>query len=174
MLYFLHSILQYSHVMLYRHSLDTFYLVYIHSVLNLAPSVIVLYAIPFILYHLIMEPGCMRNYHYSDVVMGTMASQIISLTIVYSTNYSGADQRKHQSSASLAFVWRIHQWPVNSQHKWPVMWKMFPFDDVIMIVMFFHLLFVDNINSRTAKNFSFLSVQEIDWLKFFFCPRCPN
>ena len=57
---------------------------------------------------------------------------ITSLTIVYSTVYSGADQRKHQSSASLAFVWGIHQWPVNSPHKWPVTRKMFPFDDVIM------------------------------------------
>ena len=36
--------------------------------------------------------------------MGTMASQITSLTIVYLTMCSGADQRKHQSSASLAFV----------------------------------------------------------------------
>ena len=70
--------------------------------------------------------------HYSDVIMGMMASQITSLTIVNSTVYSGADQRKHQSSASLAFVWGIHQWPVNSLHKWPVTWKMLPFDDVIM------------------------------------------
>ena len=46
--------------------------------------------------------------------------------------YSGADQRKHQSSASLAFVLGIHRWPVNSPHKWPVTRKMFPFDDVIM------------------------------------------
>ena len=35
--------------------------------------------------------------------MNAMASQITSLTIVYSAVYSGADQRKHQSSASLAF-----------------------------------------------------------------------
>ena len=48
--------------------------------------------------------------------------------------YSVADQRKHQSSASLAFVWGIHLWPVNSPHKWPVTQKMFPFDDVIMIM----------------------------------------
>ena len=41
--------------------------------------------------------------HYSDVLMSTMASQITSLTIVYSSVYSGADQRKYQSSASLAF-----------------------------------------------------------------------
>ena len=70
--------------------------------------------------------------HYSDVIMGTIASQITSLTIVYSTIYSDADQRKHQSSASLAFVWGIHREPVNSPHKWPVTRKMFPFDDVIM------------------------------------------
>ena len=71
-------------------------------------------------------------YHYTDVIMITMASQITSLTIVYSTVYSGADQSKHQNSASLAFVWGIHRGPVNSPHKWPVTWKMFPFDDVIM------------------------------------------
>ena len=70
--------------------------------------------------------------HYSDVIMGAIASQITSLTIVYSTIYSGADQRKHQSSASLAFVRGIHRWPVNSPHKWPVTRKMFPFDDVIL------------------------------------------
>ena len=70
--------------------------------------------------------------HYIDVIMTAMASQITSLTVVYSTVYSDADQRKHQSSASLAFVWGIHRWPVNSPHKWPVSRKMFPFDDVIM------------------------------------------
>ena len=64
--------------------------------------------------------------------MTRMASQITSLTIVYSTVYSGADQSKHQSSASLAFVWEIHRGPVNFPHKWPVTRKMFPFDDVIM------------------------------------------
>ena len=47
--------------------------------------------------------------HYADVIMTTMASQITSLTVVYSTVYSDADQRKHQSSASLAFVWGIHR-----------------------------------------------------------------
>ena len=64
--------------------------------------------------------------------MGAIGSQITSLTIVYSTAYSGADQSKHQSSESLAFVWGIHRGPVNSPHKWPVTRKMFPFDDVIM------------------------------------------
>ena len=72
--------------------------------------------------------------HYNDVIMGAMASQITSLTIVYSSIYSGADQRKLQSSASLAFVKGIHRWPVNSPHEGPVTRKMFPFDDVIMTV----------------------------------------
>ena len=61
-----------------------------------------------------------------------MASQIISLTIVYSSVYSGTNQRKHQSSASLAFVRGIHRVPVNSPHKGTVTRKMFPIDDVIM------------------------------------------
>ena len=64
--------------------------------------------------------------------MRAMASQITGFPIVYSTVCSGPDQRKHQSSASLAFVRGIHRWPVNSPHKWPVTRKMFPFDDVIM------------------------------------------
>ena len=76
--------------------------------------------------------------HYTDVIMGAMGSQITSLTIVYSAVFSGADQRKgtdqrkHQSSASLAFLRGIHRWQVNSPHKGPVTRKMFPFDDVIM------------------------------------------
>ena len=64
--------------------------------------------------------------------MGTMEPQITSLPIVYLTGYSGEDERKDQSSASLAFVRGIHRGPVNSPHKWPVTRKMFPFDDVIM------------------------------------------
>ena len=74
---------------------------------------------------------CVTNAHYNDFIMGSMASQITSLTIVYSAVYWGADQRKHQSSASLAFVRWIHRGLVNSPHKGPVTPKMFPFDDVI-------------------------------------------
>ena len=73
--------------------------------------------------------------HYSDVIMGAMVSQITSLAIVYSTVYSGADHRKHQSSTSLAFVRGIHRPPVNSPHKGPVTRKIFPFDDVIRIFL---------------------------------------
>ena len=68
--------------------------------------------------------------------MGSIASQITSLTIVYSAVYSGVDQRKHQNSASLAFVRGIHRGPVNSPHKCLVMRKMFPFDDVIMMTAY--------------------------------------
>ena len=74
----------------------------------------------------------LKAYHHNDVIISAMASQITSLTIVYSTIFSGTDQRKHQRSASLAFLWGIHRWPVNSPHKGPVTQKMFPFDDVIM------------------------------------------
>ena len=56
--------------------------------------------------------------------MGTIASQITSLTIVYSSVNSDADPRKHQSAVSLAFV--------RGTHRGPVTRKMFPFDDVIM------------------------------------------
>ena len=70
--------------------------------------------------------------HCSDVIMSTMVSQMTSASIVYSTMCSGTDQRKHQSSASLAFVRGIHRCPVTSPHKGPVTRKMFPFDDVIM------------------------------------------
>ena len=77
--------------------------------------------------------GCVTKwYHYNDVIISAIASQITSLAIVYSSVYSGADQRKHQSSASQAFVRGIHRWSVNSPHKGPVTRKMFPFNDVIM------------------------------------------
>ena len=70
--------------------------------------------------------------HYNDVIMSAMASQITGVLIVYLTVSSGADQIKHQSFASLAFVRGIHRWQENSPHKGPVTRKMFPFDDVIM------------------------------------------
>ena len=64
--------------------------------------------------------------------MGAIASQINSLMVVYLTVYSDADQRKYQSSVTLAFMRGIHREMVNSPHKWPVMQKMFPFKDLIM------------------------------------------
>ena len=64
--------------------------------------------------------------------MSIMASQITIIWTVYSAVCSGAHQRKHQSSASLAFVRGIHRWLVGSRHKEPVTRKMYRFDDVIM------------------------------------------
>ena len=91
--------------------------------------------------------------------MTRMASQITSLAIVYSTVYSGADQSKHQSSASLAFVWEIHRGPVNFPHKWPVTQKMFPFDDIIMAAAT-----LDNlVNMDSGKCLSAALYQAITW-----------
>ena len=81
------------------------------------------------------------NILYGDIIMGAIASQITSLAIVYSIVYSDADQRKHQSSASLAFVRGIRRSTVNSPNKGPVTRKMFPFDDVMacLILICMHL-----------------------------------
>ena len=87
--------------------------------------------------------------------MNTMTFQITSLTIVYSTVYSGADRRKHQSSASLIFVRGIHRSPVNSPHKVLVTRKMFPFDDVIMI-------------TRDQRLLRYGHITKLRW-----CPCCP-
>ena len=86
--------------------------------------------------------GCITGncHHYSDVIMSAMASQITSVSMVCSAVWSSADQRKHQSSASLAFVRGIQQWLVDFPHKGPVTRKIFPFDDVITI----HLILKDN------------------------------
>ena len=73
-----------------------------------------------------------QHTHSNDVIMSAMASQITGFSIVCSTVCSCADQRKYQSSVSLAFVRGIHRWSVDSPHKWPVTRKMFSFDDVIM------------------------------------------
>ena len=72
------------------------------------------------------------SHHYGDVIMSAMGSHTTGLAMVHSTVYSGTDQRKHQSSALLAFVREIHRWPVKSPHTGPVTQKMFPFDVVIM------------------------------------------
>ena len=84
---------------------------------------------PFVLRHSISQVT-------SFMQLGMLCHQLM---IVYSAVYSGADQRKHQSSTSLAFVQGIHRWPVNSPHKGPVTRKMFPFDDAIMLKCLFHI-----------------------------------
>ena len=105
--------------------------------------------------------------HYNDVIMST------SLTIVYSTVYSGVNQQKHQSSASLVFVWGIHRWPVNSRHKRPVTRKMFPFDDVIIQFLKFsnavnivHKYYIYLKNNLVDKIYIYklLSITIIHWI----------
>ena len=101
-----------------------------------------------------------KAFHYNDVIMTRIASQITSLTVVYSIVYSGADQRKHQSSASLAFVRGIHRGPVNSPHKGPVTRKMFPFDDVIMLGTF---LVGDGWNTHMKKQLVRRDTKMLTW-----------
>ena len=88
--------------------------------------------ISFLMYMLSRHSCTIYPIYYSDVIMSAAASQITSVSIVCSTICLGAEQRKYQGSASLAFVRGIHRWPVDSPHKGPLTQKMFPFDDVIM------------------------------------------
>ena len=99
--------------------------------------------------------------HYCGVIMGAMASIITSLTIVYSIVYSDADQRKYESSTTLAFVRGIHRWTVNSPHKRPVTRKMFPFDDVIMIR--------DPMAAITVYNSSLIAWYVLFFYLFWYC-----
>ena len=107
--------------------------------------------------------------HYNDVITIPMASRFTSLAIVYSTVYSGADQRKHQSCASLAFVRRIHRLPVNSLHKRPATRQTFPFDDVIMGVTTFHWWELLTTNSARVDT----KLYYYYWMVFKFCHAQP-
>ena len=92
-------------------------------------------------------------FHYYDVIMGAIASQITSPTAVYSTVYSAADQRKHQSSAPLAFVRGIHRGPVNFPHKWPVTRKCF---HLVMSSCNVNLIYVEHNSGLVAKSGYFI------------------
>ena len=81
--------------------------------------------------------------------------------------YSSADQRKHQSSASLAFVWGINRWPVKSPHKWPVTRKVFPFDDVIMVLLDMWQVTCSSIDTcKACDNFAISYDDVIQWKHF--------
>ena len=67
--------------------------------------------------------GTFSVWHYGDIIMGAIASQITSLTIVYSTVYSDAYQRKHQSSASLAFDRWIPRTKGSSAENISIWWR---------------------------------------------------
>ena len=75
----------------------------------------------------------LNQYHYIDVIMTTMASQITSLTMVYSTVYSDANQKKISKLRITGLCVGNSPEPVNSPHKGPVTRKMFTFGDVIML-----------------------------------------
>ena len=79
----------------------------------------------------VMDGVSLDSVHYNDVIMGVMVSYITNLTIFYSMVYSGTDQRKRQSPASLAFVRGIHQGLVNSTDKWPVIQNLIPFSNFV-------------------------------------------
>ena len=86
-------------------------------------------------YQAISEPLPSDLRHYGDVIMGTIAPQIISLTIIYSTVYSGADQRKIKAPRHWTLCGEFtgdHEFPVQG----PVTRKMCSFDDVIMLPNF--------------------------------------
>ena len=71
--------------------------------------------------------------------MGPMASQITSISIVYSTVYSGADQRKHQSSAPLAFVRGILPGTGEFPAQMASNAENIPFNDIIMSLGMHHV-----------------------------------
>ena len=117
-----------------RHLLDTLY----HCCIFRDRWVLLLFCHFSVSFHNIqtssISPDIVYKYikhHYTYIIMSAVASQITCVSVVGTTGCSGADQRTHQSSASLAFVRGIHGWPVNSAHKGPITRKMFPFDDVI-------------------------------------------
>ena len=103
--------------------------------------------------------------HQSSITVPSSASRLCAQPFV---------QRKHQSSASLAFVRGINRWPVDSPHKGPVTRSMFPFDNVIMSVPYFSV--TDNFGQIWHKNFQqklafFLQIVRELFLKFDLCGR---
>ena len=104
--------------------------------------------------------------------MSLIPSQITSLAIVYLTVYSGADQRKYQSSASLTFVWGIHQWPNNFPHKGPVTRKMLTSDDVIVVYWHQTQFMVYLLISNVVRVKYFFEVFDLSTSFFIFSLTC--
>ena len=127
----------------------------------------------FVIFHLIKFDELRRDIsslQWHNVIMSLMASQINSLTIVNSIVYSGVDQRKLQSSTSLAFLRGIHWWPVKSLHKGPVTRKMFPFDDVIIYWNIHGLMVIlIPIQLNFIQGYSLLKPQRLRLLQWWNC-----
>ena len=76
-----------------------------------------------------MESHSKIHWNHCNNVISAVASKITGVSIVCKTVSTGSDERKHQSSASMAFLRGIHRWPVKSPHKKPLTRKMFPFEE---------------------------------------------
>ena len=113
-----------------RHDMET-----VLALLTLCEGIHHHYCIPLTKFRTLYHYSKLMLSHCGNVIVSAMESQITSLTIVYTTVYLGADQRKHQSSASLAFVRGIHLVTGEFPAQTPVTRKMFPFDDVIMTIL---------------------------------------
>ena len=128
-----HQIIHENFVEIYKRSYIYIY-IYIHLYTSLNT-----WLEPLVKLFLLRKKGPFRaylqyhGYRYNDVIMSAIAYEITGVSIGCSAVCSGADQNKHQSSASLVFVRGFYRWPVSSPHKSPVTQKMFPFDDVIMV-----------------------------------------
>ena len=99
--------------------------------------------------------------HYRDVIVSKMASQITGVQIVCSAVCSFVNKRKHESSASLAFVMEIHRWPVDSLHEGPVMGKVFPFDDVIIVWSYMPTLYSFSKSDKYIYRIVFISQESL-------------
>ena len=108
--------------------------------------------------------------YHSNVIMSAMTSQITSASIVYSPVCSGADQRKHKSSASHAFLRGIQRWQVDSLHKGPATRKMSSFNDVIIVFLrgrvSTKLAFLNRINSMNLKKYKHICMFPLGMSKF--------
>ena len=102
---------------------------WVHSVLYFCQLIWVFISI--LLFGIVIFWWTFLSCHYSEIIMSVVASQNTGISSVCSTVCSGTDQRKHQSSMSLAFMRGIHWSWVDSPHKGPVTWKMLPFDDML-------------------------------------------
>ena len=157
----------------------------VHKCLRLRPCLTVLLQLKFITHRYVLGQvttiQLYPEFHHSDVIMSALASQITSRTIVYSTVYSGADQRKHQSSASLAFVRGIHQWPAqrvcNTENV--SIWWRHNVSTICMVICLGHeclLCAGQKILKREPKNALVLTVSALSLrseLMHFYGTHCP-
>ena len=102
--------------------------------------------------------------HYNDVIMSVMASQITASRLFTQSFFRAQmKERKLQSTASLAFMRGNHWWPENSPHKRSVTRKMFPIDDVIVIMPEYFQI-VTPCSACAMSGYIFRIIIQIWWL----------